>query len=90
MPKDGKITLVTMGTEVASLKVGSGFCQVGSGSKALGKLPTSAAGRLFHAGGGSHTETGVCRQIICSAMGTQTALLSWSSQGGTTASEKHE
>lgn len=38
--------------------------------QSLDKQPTSAAGRLFHAGGGSHTETGGCRQITCSAMGT--------------------
>lgn len=73
MPKDGKITLVTMGTEVAS-----GWLRVLSSrvwQQSLGKLPTNAAGRLFHTGGGSHTETGVFRQIIWSAMGTQTALL---------------
>lgn len=44
--------------------------------QSLAKQPTSAAGRLFHAGGGScggsHAGTGKCRQIICSAMGVLT------------------
>lgn len=77
MPGDGKIILVTIGTEAASLKVGS-VLSSRVWQQSLDKLPISAAGRLFHAGGGSHTETGVCRQITCSAMGTQTPLLGWS------------
>lgn len=39
MPRDGKITLVTIGTKAASLKVGSGFCQVESSSKTWTSYP---------------------------------------------------
>lgn len=79
MPGDEKITLVTRGAEAtfSDLKVGSGFCQV-VWQQSLDKLPTSAAGRLVHAGGESPTETGVCRQITCSSMGIQVPLLGWS------------